>query len=174
VNEHRTLRDATRFRRALVATLLAIVGMATLLPGTSFADNTLVSSDPADGSTLEQSPETISFSFTEPLGEVNTITLTCDDLYTVGEVAEMFQEVVSYHIDPEKCQACMICGRHCPVDGIAGGKHQIHVIDQDECIHCGSCYAACPGKFDAIQKIVGAPIPPPIPEDQRTVVRKKK
>ena len=97
-----------------------------------------------------------------------------DDLYTVDEVAEMFQEVVSYHIDPEKCQACMICGRHCPVDGIAGGKNQIHVIDQDECIHCGSCYAACPGKFDAVTKIVGAPVPPPIPEDQRTVERKKR
>jgi ferredoxin len=97
-----------------------------------------------------------------------------DDLYTTEEVAEMFRDVVSYHIDPEKCQACMICGRHCPVDGIAGGKNQIHVINQDECIHCGSCYAACPGKFDAIQKIVGGPVPPPIPEDRRTVVRKGK
>ena len=35
-------------------------------------------------STLATSPETISFTFSEPLGEVNTITLTCTDLYTVG------------------------------------------------------------------------------------------
>jgi copper transport protein len=109
VNEHRTLRDATRFRRALVATLLAIVGMATLLPGTSFADNTLVSSDPADGSTLEQSPETISFSFTEPLGEVNTITLTCDDLYTVGprEVSDDRLTMTAEVIDPLPRGACV-------------------------------------------------------------------
>ena len=109
MNEHRTLRAATRVRRALVATLLAIVGMATLLPGTSFADNTLVSSDPADGSTLEQSPETISFSFTEQLGEVNTITLTCDDLYTVGprEVSDDRLTMTAEVIDPLPRGACV-------------------------------------------------------------------
>ncbi len=55
-----------------------------MLPSTALAENTLVSSDPADGATLTQSPESISFSFSEPLGEVNTITLTCTDLFTVG------------------------------------------------------------------------------------------
>ena len=25
-------------------------------------------------------------------------------------------------VDPEKCQACMICARKCPVEGIIGGK----------------------------------------------------
>lgn len=84
MNERITLRAPSRVRLALVGALLAVVGMVALFPGTSFAENTLVSSDPADGSTLEQSPETISFTFSEPLGEVNTITLTCDDLYTVG------------------------------------------------------------------------------------------
>jgi coenzyme F420-reducing hydrogenase delta subunit/NAD-dependent dihydropyrimidine dehydrogenase PreA subunit len=97
-----------------------------------------------------------------------------DTLYTSEEIDTLFREVVSYHIDPEKCQACMICGRHCPVDGIVGGKNQIHVIDQDSCIRCGSCFEACPTRFDAVQKIVGAPAPPPIPEDQRTIVRKGK
>ena len=97
-----------------------------------------------------------------------------DDLYTLDEVDEMFREVVSYHIDPEKCQACMICGRHCPVDGIAGGKNQIHVIDQDSCIRCGTCYDACPTRFDAVSKIVGETVPPPIPEENRAIVRKSK
>jgi coenzyme F420-reducing hydrogenase delta subunit/NAD-dependent dihydropyrimidine dehydrogenase PreA subunit len=96
------------------------------------------------------------------------------DLYTSDEVDTLFREVVSYHIDPEKCQACLICGRHCPVDGIAGGKNQIHVIDQNSCIKCGSCFEACPTRFDAVRKIVGEPVPPPVPEDQRTVVRKSK
>jgi len=97
-----------------------------------------------------------------------------DDLYTLDEIDKLLREVVSYHIDPEKCQACMICGRHCPVDGIAGGKNQIHVIDQDSCIRCGSCFESCPSRFEAVQKIVGENVPPPIPESERTVVRKSK
>ena len=97
-----------------------------------------------------------------------------DEFYTRDEVDTLFREVVSYHIDPEKCKACLICGRHCPVDGISGGKGQIHVIDQNSCIKCGSCFDACPTRFDAVRKIVGAGVPPPIPEDQRTIVRKGK
>jgi ferredoxin len=97
-----------------------------------------------------------------------------DELYTRDEIDALFREVVSYHIDPDKCKACLICGRHCPVDGIAGGKNQIHVIDQDSCIRCGTCYDACPTRFDAVQKIVGEPVPSPIPEALRTIVRKSK
>jgi copper transport protein len=87
VNERTSLRSAGRLRRAVTVALLAVIGtigLAGLLPGTALAENSLVSSDPADGSTLATSPATISFTFSEPLGEVNTITLTCTDLYTVG------------------------------------------------------------------------------------------
>jgi coenzyme F420-reducing hydrogenase delta subunit/NAD-dependent dihydropyrimidine dehydrogenase PreA subunit len=97
-----------------------------------------------------------------------------DELYTSDEIDALFREVVSYHIDPDKCQACMICGRHCPVDGIAGGKNQIHVIDQESCIRCGTCFDVCPARFQAVQKIVGVPVPPPIPEEKRALVRKGK
>ena len=95
-----------------------------------------------------------------------------DELYTSDEIEKLFSEVVSYYIDPEKCQACMICARKCPVDGIAGGKGLIHVIDQELCIRCGTCFDACPEKFDAVCKITGEAVPPPIPEEERTVVRK--
>ncbi len=64
--------------------MLVVFAALGFLPSTALADNTVVSSDPEDGSTIEQSPEQISITFTEPLGEVNTITVTCDDLYTVG------------------------------------------------------------------------------------------
>ena len=94
------------------------------------------------------------------------------ELYTRDEIDALFREVVSYHIDPEKCQACLICGKKCPVDGILGGKNQIHVIDQELCIRCGTCFDACPTRFDAVRKIVGEPVPPPIPEEERTIVRK--
>lgn len=94
--------------------------------------------------------------------------------FTVDEIDRLFSEVVSYYIDPEKCQACMICGRRCPVEAIAGGKNRIHVINQDKCIKCGSCFEVCPARFEAVNKISGGPVPPPVPEAKRTIIRKKK
>ena len=97
-----------------------------------------------------------------------------DALFTRDEVDRLFREVISYHIDPDKCQACMICFKKCPVEAIAGGKNRIHVIDQDKCIKCGTCLDACPPRFGAVKTISGAPVPPPIPENERTIVRKSK
>jgi len=96
------------------------------------------------------------------------------DLYTPEEMDSLFREVVSYHIDPEKCQACMICLRRCPVEAIVGAKNQIHVIDQEKCIKCGTCFEACPSRFGAVLKTSGAPVPPPIPMEERTLVREGK
>jgi len=84
------------------------------------------------------------------------------------------KELIGYHIDPEKCQACMICLRKCPAESIIGGKNQIHVIDQEKCTKCGTCFEVCPPRFSAVQKISGESVPPPIPEDARTIVRKSK
>jgi len=97
-----------------------------------------------------------------------------DELFTSDEIEKLFSEVPSYYIDPDKCQACMICLRRCPVEAIVGGKNQIHVIDQEKCIKCGTCFEACPSRFGAVQKISGEPVPPPIPEKERTIVRKSK
>jgi F420-non-reducing hydrogenase iron-sulfur subunit len=97
-----------------------------------------------------------------------------DGLFTVEEIDRLFREIVSYYIDPEKCQACMICRRRCPVEAIAGGKKQIHVIDQEKCIKCGTCLEACPPRFGAVREISGEPVPPPLPEEERTIVRKSK
>ena len=97
-----------------------------------------------------------------------------EDHFTSDEIEQLFSEVVAYHIDPKKCQACMICLRKCPVDAIAGAKKQIHVIDQDQCIKCGTCYDACPPRFGAVNKIIGGPVPAPIPENERTLTRTTK
>jgi len=97
-----------------------------------------------------------------------------DQLFTSEEIDSLFREVVSYYIDPTKCQACMICAKRCPVEAIISAKKQIHVIDQEKCIKCGTCFEACPPKFGAVTKISGEPVPPPIPEEKRTIVRKSK
>jgi len=94
-----------------------------------------------------------------------------DGLYTSEEIERLFNETASYYIDPEKCRACMICAKRCPVDSIWGGKKRIHVIDQEKCIKCGTCYEACPPRFGAIEKLSGIPVPDPIPEEERTIVR---
>jgi len=95
-----------------------------------------------------------------------------NELFTSDEVDRLFSEVISYYIDPDKCQACMICLRKCPAEAIVGGKNQIHVIDQEKCIKCGTCFEACPPRFGAVKKIVTEPVPPPIPEEARIIVRK--
>jgi NADH:ubiquinone oxidoreductase subunit F (NADH-binding)/(2Fe-2S) ferredoxin/ferredoxin len=88
--------------------------------------------------------------------------------------AYVCKELIAYHIDPEKCQACMICLRKCPAQAISGGKKQIHVIDQEKCTKCGTCFEVCPAKFDAVRRLSGVPVPPPIPEEARMIVRESK
>jgi coenzyme F420-reducing hydrogenase delta subunit/Fe-S-cluster-containing hydrogenase component 2 len=97
-----------------------------------------------------------------------------DKLFTRDEVENLFQDVVSYYIDPDKCQACMICAKRCPEEAIASGKGLIHVIDQSKCIKCETCYDVCPPRFGAVVKLTRAPVPAPLPENQRVIVRKAK
>lgn len=84
------------------------------------------------------------------------------------------KELISYYIDPEKCQACMTCLRKCPSDAIIGEKNKIHIIDQEKCTKCGTCFEVCPPRFRAVKKISGEPVPPPIPEEARTITRGSK
>jgi NADH:ubiquinone oxidoreductase subunit F (NADH-binding)/(2Fe-2S) ferredoxin/ferredoxin len=88
--------------------------------------------------------------------------------------AYVCKNLISYHIDPEKCQACMICLRKCPAEAIAGGKKQIHVIDQEKCTKCGTCFEVCPSRFGAVRRLSGEPVPPPIPEEDRIIARESK
>lgn len=84
------------------------------------------------------------------------------------------KELIAYHIDPDKCQACMICLRKCPAQAIDGGKNRIHVIEQGKCTKCGTCFEICPSRFNAVKKVSGTPVPAPIPEAARTIVRERK
>lgn len=99
---------------------------------------------------------------------------TWNQLFTKEEIDKLFSEVLSYYIDPEKCQACMTCAKRCPVQAIISAKNQVHIIEQEKCIKCGTCFEVCPAKFSAVTKIAGGPVPPPLPEDKRAIVRKGK
>jgi len=94
--------------------------------------------------------------------------------FTKDEIAKLLGETPSYYIQPDKCRACMICARRCPVEAIISAKQEVHVIDQDKCIKCGTCIEVCPTRFSAITKIVGQPAPPPPPEGKRAIVKKSK
>ncbi len=84
------------------------------------------------------------------------------------------KELIAYDIEPDKCQACMMCLRKCPSEAIVGGKNRIHVIEQKKCTKCGTCFEICPPRFRAVRKVSGEPVPPPIPEEARTIVRESK
>jgi NADH-quinone oxidoreductase subunit F len=84
------------------------------------------------------------------------------------------KELIAFYIDPDKCKACMTCLKKCPADAVMGGKNTIHVIDQEKCTKCGTCLEVCPAKFRAITKLSGVPIPPPVPEEARTIGKRGK
>ncbi len=65
--------------------------------------------------------------------------------------------LVTYQIDPEKCQGCGICARACPVEAISGHKREVHVIDQSKCTRCGTCLSVCPPRFGAVVATSGEP-----------------
>lgn len=78
--------------------------------------------------------------------------------------AGVCKALISYYIDPDKCTACGICLRDCPVEAISGGKNLVHIIDQDKCTKCSTCFEVCPTRFSAVVKISGEPVPvaPPL------------
>jgi len=86
--------------------------------------------------------------------------------------AGVCKNLVTYYIDPEKCQACLICLRNCPVEAISGGKNLVHVIDQDKCTKCGACFEVCPPRFNAVVKLSGVPIPETVPSG--TEIKRKR
>lgn len=59
------------------------------------------------------------------------------------------KKIAKIEIDKDKCKACGLCQRQCPVGAIEGQERNVRVINQDKCIKCGTCIAACP--FHAIQ-----------------------
>ena len=81
-------------------------------------------------------------------------------------------ELIRFYILPDKCTACGICLRECPVDVISGAKRMVHVIDQDKCIKCGNCLDVCPERFSAVAKVSGEELD--VPTEPIPVVASKR
>ena len=85
------------------------------------------------------------------------------------------KELLSYYIDPDKCRACLICLRNCPVQAIVGGKNQVHMIDQNKCTKCGTCFELCPPRFSAVKRVSGEMVHDDvIPPEERVLVKARK
>src|ERR1044071_2985024 len=68
-----------RVLRRVLTVGAAIVGVgAFAMPHAAAADNTLVSSSPAAGSTLDVSPQSLLLTFANPLGGTNTVEVVCN------------------------------------------------------------------------------------------------
>jgi NADH-quinone oxidoreductase subunit F len=61
--------------------------------------------------------------------------------------------LISYVIQPEKCEACGACERSCSVGAVKKTESGLYEIIQEKCIKCGACYSACPDKFSAVIKV---------------------
>ena len=81
-----TSSPARAIRRALAASI-GIVVVGLFIPSSAdAADNTLVSSSPAAGSTVETSPPTLTLTFANALGATNTVEVACNGTpYAVGQ-----------------------------------------------------------------------------------------
>ena len=68
--------------------------------------------------------------------------------------ALMCSHLIAYYILPDKCErSCDACVGTCTVEAITANKKRIKVIDQEKCVKCGTCLAACPPQYNAIVKL---------------------
>jgi len=104
--------------------VLVALGAVALMPTTAFAENTVVSSNPANGSSVATSPAAIEITFSEPLGDVNTIAVQCDaELFTVGprQVSDDRLTLSADLIDPLPKSTCVVSWGVSDADGQPNG-----------------------------------------------------
>jgi NADH-quinone oxidoreductase subunit F len=64
------------------------------------------------------------------------------------------KDLIAYYILPDKCErSCDACVGICTAEAIFSGKKRIKVVDQDKCVKCDTCVAACPPEYSAIIRV---------------------
>ena len=62
--------------------------------------------------------------------------------------------LTAFYIDLEKCaRGCDACVGCCPVEAVFTTSTRKKGIDQERCVKCGECVAACPPQYDAVVKV---------------------
>ena len=128
MNERVVVPPSGRLIRRLLVAAFAAVGLVSVLPGVAFAENSVASSTPADGSTIAESPAEIQITFTEAVGEANTITVTCNtELFTVGprRVSDDNLTLNAEVIDPLPKGTCVAAWAVSDPDGAPNGQGNV-------------------------------------------------
>ena len=60
--------------------------------------------------------------------------------------AKVCKELITYSIEPTRCDGCHACVRVCTTEAILGDKDAVHTIDAAKCIKCGACLEVCQPK----------------------------
>jgi NADH-quinone oxidoreductase subunit F len=64
------------------------------------------------------------------------------------------RELTTYYIDLEMCaRGCDACVGCCPVEAVFTTSTRKKGIDQELCVKCGECMAACPPEYDAVRRV---------------------
>ncbi|MEW5908317.1 MAG: NADH-ubiquinone oxidoreductase-F iron-sulfur binding region domain-containing protein [Thermodesulfobacteriota bacterium] len=72
--------------------------------------------------------------------------------------------LIAYYIDLDKCaRGCDVCVGCCPTDAVFTTSTRKKGIDQERCVKCGECLAACPPDYNAVRKISPPHLAPVIP-----------
>ncbi len=64
-------------------------------------------------------------------------------------VTGVCRDLCTFYIDESLCKGCGACVRACPSKAIIGEKKKPHMIIQDNCVQCRSCWDTC--KFNSIK-----------------------
>lgn len=57
--------------------------------------------------------------------------------------ARVCKALITFSIDPERCNGCTLCAQRCPQKAVQGEKKQAHSIEPEICIKCGICKDVC-------------------------------
>ncbi len=60
--------------------------------------------------------------------------------------ARVCRELITYRIEPTRCDGCHACARVCTAEAILGAKDELHTINNARCTKCGACLEVCQPK----------------------------